>query len=46
MSKILVVDDESQIRRLLYEALNMKGYEVATVPDADQALERIFRELK
>lgn len=44
MAKILVVDDEMQIRELLRDALGMKGYEVTTVPSADQALARVFEE--
>jgi DNA-binding response OmpR family regulator len=43
MAKILVVDDESQIRELLRAALTGKGYEVFTAPDAPQA-EALLRE--
>ena len=38
MSKILIVDDEVGIREKLREALVKGGYEVTTVPSADQAL--------
>ncbi|HEY6452589.1 MAG TPA: sigma-54 dependent transcriptional regulator [Steroidobacteraceae bacterium] len=36
-SKILVVDDESDIRRLLQEILTEEGYEVEVAADASQA---------
>lgn len=44
MVKILVVDDELEMRELLRKALSAKGYEVITVPSAGQALETICRE--
>ena len=44
MKKILVVDDEARIRELLHKALNGKGYDVTTVPGAEQALTLIFQE--
>ena len=44
MAKILVVDDEVQVRELVCDALGMKGHEVATVPSAEQALARISQE--
>ncbi len=37
--KILVVDDEAQILRVLRRGLEAKGYEVATAPDALTALD-------
>src|SRR5271163_5346630 len=37
VSKILVVDDESDIRRLLQEILSEEGYEVEVAADAGQA---------
>jgi two-component system, NtrC family, nitrogen regulation response regulator NtrX len=37
VSKILVVDDESDIRRLLQEILTEEGYEVEVAADAGQA---------
>ena len=43
MAKILVVDDEVEIRELLRDALAMKGYEVTTVPDEEQVF---MQELK
>jgi len=44
MAKILVVDDEVRIRELLRKSLDMAGYEVVTVPTAEQSLEFIFQE--
>lgn len=44
MAKILVVDDEVRVRELVRDALSMKGYEVTTVPGAEQAVARIFQE--
>ncbi len=38
MKKILVVDDEANIRELYKEELEEMGYEVTTTPDAVQAL--------
>lgn len=37
--RILVVDDESDLRELLQHVLTGAGYEVATVPDGHAALE-------
>lgn len=45
MARILIVDDEARIRELLCKSLNMAGYEVVTVPTADQSLELIFKEI-
>jgi two-component system response regulator MprA len=36
--RILVVDDEPQLRRALERALKLEGYEVATAGDGDEAL--------
>jgi len=44
MAKILIVDDEIQIRELLRKAFAREGYEVSSVPTAEQALELIFRQ--
>ncbi len=44
MSKILVVDDDIQIRDLLYKTLKIHGYDVTAVPSVAQALEVILRE--
>ena len=44
MPKILIVDDEVNIRELLRKALGKEGYEVVSVPSAAQALEIIFKE--
>lgn len=41
LKKILVVDDEPDIRTLLLIALRNKGYEVVTADDGDCALEII-----
>ena len=40
--KILVVDDEASIRRILETRLSMIGYDVVTAADGEEALE-IFR---
>lgn len=45
MAKILIVDDEARIRELLCKSFNMAGYEVVTVPTAEQSLELIFKEI-
>lgn len=37
--KILVVDDEASIRRILETRLSMIGYEVVTAADGEEALE-------
>jgi len=42
--KILIVDDESRVRELLRKALVTEGYEVASVPSAEESLELIFQE--
>ncbi|MBN2121240.1 MAG: response regulator [Candidatus Omnitrophica bacterium] len=44
MAKILIVDDEVRIRELLRKALSRAGYEVVSVPTAEQSLEIIFKE--
>jgi DNA-binding response OmpR family regulator len=38
--KILVVDDEAELRALLERSFQREGHEVVAVPDGDQALER------
>ena len=43
--RVLVVDDESQIRRFLKITLEVHGYEVALVSNGHQALELAVREL-
>ena len=45
MPKILVVDDEVNLRELVRSALAKHGYEAKTVPSADQALAIIFQEV-
>jgi len=44
MPRILVVDDEVQIRELLREAFDKRGYATVSVPSSEQALERLFQE--
>ena len=41
MTRILVVDDEAQIRAALARALDARGYEVDTAPDGEEALDRV-----
>jgi two-component system, OmpR family, KDP operon response regulator KdpE len=41
MNRILVVDDERQITRLLRASLQASGYEVVTAADGNEALERL-----
>ena len=41
MSKILVVDDEAQIRELLKDFLEIKDYDVITASSGKEALEKI-----
>lgn len=43
MKRILVVDDEHQIRDLLSAMLSREGYEVDTADDGDQALNYLTR---
>jgi len=38
--KILVVDDEAELRALLDKSFSREGHEVVTVPDGEQALEQ------
>lgn len=42
--RILVVDDEENMRFFLSEAMKKQGYEVLTVPDAESALDLIAQE--
>jgi two-component system KDP operon response regulator KdpE len=42
-SKILLVDDEDQLRRLLRELLEREGYEVVEARDGAEALEQVDR---
>ena len=44
MTKLLVVDDEKNIRRLYETELQGDGYDVATAESAEQALEMIEKE--
>jgi two-component system response regulator MprA len=39
--RVLVVDDEPQLRRALERALKLEGYEVALAPDGEEALTEI-----
>ena len=44
MKRILIVEDEEALCLLYKEELSAEGYEVATVRDAEQALEILGRE--
>ena len=44
MTRVLVVDDDPQIRRALEINLAARGYDVLTSPDGESALERARRE--
>lgn len=44
MAKILIVDDVVHIRELMNKAFSLEGYQVTTVPSAEQALAIIFQE--
>lgn len=45
MKKILVVDDEVQIRELMKKVLSAEGYQATTVPSAEQALGVLLKEM-
>ncbi len=45
MTKLLVVDDEKNIRKLYETELRREGYEVTTVESAEEALSLIEQEL-
>ena len=40
-AKILIVDDEAAVRRILTTRLTMAGYEVVVASDGEEALEGI-----
>ncbi len=42
--KILVVDDESRMRKLVNDFLSKKGYEVIEAADGEEAVERFYME--
>ncbi len=44
MKKILVIDDEIQLRELLRKVLLAEGFDVVAAPLAAQGLERVFQE--
>ncbi|MCM8831487.1 MAG: response regulator [Candidatus Omnitrophica bacterium] len=44
MAKILIVDDNLDIRELLYKVFSKRGFAVTTVPYLEQAQEIIFKE--
>jgi len=44
MARIMVVDDEIQIRELLISMLGMEGHQVVTVPTGEQAVQRLRQE--
>jgi DNA-binding response OmpR family regulator len=39
--KVLVVDDDPSVRKLLNQTLEMEGYEVSTAADGEEALEEL-----
>lgn len=41
MTKIMVVDDEEKVRKLLKDFLEVKGYEVITAGGGEEALEKM-----
>jgi two-component system KDP operon response regulator KdpE len=41
-ARILVVDDEPQIRRLLYLSLSREGFDVETVANGEEGIERLL----
>ena len=43
-NRILVVDDEDELRRILSNYLKSKGYEVICASDGDEALDRVIEE--
>ena len=43
-NKILVVDDEDELRRILSSYLKSKGYEVICASDGDEALDKVIEE--
>jgi two-component system nitrogen regulation response regulator GlnG len=42
IGRILVVDDEEEIRKILTQILEKDGIKVITAPDGDQAIQKIF----
>ncbi len=44
MKNILIVDDELEMRELLYDILTRKGYEVSTAPSGEEALSLMQKE--
>ena len=45
MKKILIADDEPEIRKLLATALTLKGYDVITCADGGEALQKTKQEV-
>jgi CheY-like chemotaxis protein len=43
MARILVIEDEDEVRGMLQRVLERAGYEVAVAPDGDEGI-RLFRE--
>ena len=44
MAKILVVEDERPVRRLLVDTISDEGYYVREAEDGEQALSKIYQE--
>jgi CheY-like chemotaxis protein len=44
MAKVLIVDDDEEIRALLQDMLSEEGYQVDTARDGQEALDRLQRE--
>ena len=43
MSKILIIDDEEQLRRLMARIIGLEGYEVAEAPDCASGMKTLRR---
>lgn len=41
MAKILIIDDEEQLRRLMARIIGLEGYEVAEAPDCASGMNRM-----
>ena len=43
MAKILIIDDEEQLRRLMARIIGLEGYEVAEAPDCASGMKTLRR---